>query len=402
MIIFDDGLGRFGPMADLRAAFEVRTGMFTTAGRIRACRPKTLAGYWVPEHLRLLVASRADAPVNDLPGEEILCLVNGRWAMPDPDLDPPVGTAVIEKATGHVAVACLPRASAEYFLQTGELHERTRVETRSDRLLYRYPWDVIGLLAETVPHDVLSTRLLDVRVLTGVADVVGEAPVEVHASAAVGPNVVFDAEQGPIIVHEGAVIRPGCVICGPCSIGGGAVIVDRALIKPNTVIGPRCKIGGEVGGTVFQGYANKSHDGHLGDSWVGKWANLGAGTTNSNLLNTYGEVSMRAEADGPRRRTGLQFLGAVIGDHVKTAIGTRIMTGAVLGTGAMIATTAAAPDTVRRFAWLTDDGERTYRLDKFLGVMNAVMMRRDKTPAPEYVAAVEALYRLSAGEQSDG
>ena len=108
-------------------------------------------------------------------------------------------------------------------------------------------------------------------------------------------RLVLDAERGPIRIDRGAVIRPGAVICGPCSIGREAVVVDRALIKPDTVIGPVCKVGGEVGGTIFQGYSNKSHEGHLGDSWEGKWVNFGAGTSNSNLLNTYGEVTMQLE-----------------------------------------------------------------------------------------------------------
>ena len=189
MIIFDDGVGQFGPMSDLRAAFEIRTGMFTTAGRIRAHRPKTLAGYWVPEHLQPLVASRADAPVNDLPDEEILFCVNGRWAVPEADLDLPLGTAIVEQATGHVVAASLARASAEYFLRTGQLHERIHVEQRSRRMLYKYPWDVIGLLQDTIAHDILSVRLLDVQVPNTVAEVVGSGPVEVHSTAVIGPGV---------------------------------------------------------------------------------------------------------------------------------------------------------------------------------------------------------------------
>ena len=51
MIIFDDGLGRFGPMTDLRACFEIRTGMLTTAGRLAAARPEPLGAYWVPQRL---------------------------------------------------------------------------------------------------------------------------------------------------------------------------------------------------------------------------------------------------------------------------------------------------------------------------------------------------------------
>jgi len=394
MIIFDDGLGQLGPMADLRAAFEVRTGMYTTAGRIEAHRPKTLAGYWVPEHLRELVASRANAPVNDLPDEEVLYCVNGRWAQPDPGLDVALDAAVVEHGTDHVVATRLRRQHAEYFLETGELHERIHVRHVSHRLLYKYPWDVLGGMKRVIAHDLGSVRLVDAKIVSG-PNVVGAHPVEVHASAQVGPSVVFDAAAGPIIVHENATIRPGAIICGPCSIGPGSTVNDRAIIKPDTIIGPVCKVGGEVGSCIFQGYSNKSHDGHLGDSWVGKWVNLGAGTMNSNLLNTYGEVSMRVEPDGPRHRTGQTFVGAVIGDHVKTAIGTRIMTGSVLGTGAMIASTLPPPTSVRPFAWITDGGERRYRFEKFLAATTAMMARRDRVPTPEYAAALHRLHETS-------
>jgi UDP-N-acetylglucosamine diphosphorylase/glucosamine-1-phosphate N-acetyltransferase len=400
MIIFDDGLGQFGPMADLRAAFEIRSGMYTTAGRLCARYPKTLAGYRVPQHLAAVVAERANAPVNVLPDEEVLYCVNGRWAMPDPDLNLNVGEALVEGPTEHVVAVLFRHADAEYFLSTGQLHERARVRRLSQRVLYRYPWDVIASLKETIPHDILTVRLLDARLPGQGATVMGQHPVEVHRTATVGPNVVFDAEAGPIIVHEHAVVRPGCVLCGPCSIGAGSTVVDRALIKPNTVIGPVCKVGGEIGATIFQGFSNKSHDGHLGDSWIGKWVNLGAGTTNSNLLNTYGEVSMRIEPDGSRHRTGLTFLGAIVGDHVKTAIDTSIMTGTCIGTGAMIARSSPPPTIVRRFAWLTDDGDRTFQYEKFIETMNAMMERREQKPGPGYLALVKETYDASAGAKS--
>ncbi|MBT8486272.1 MAG: hypothetical protein KJO43_11875 [Phycisphaerae bacterium] len=400
-IIFDDGRGQLGPMTDLRAAFEVRTGMFTTAERIQAARPKMLAGYWVPTPLRAVVAERANAPVNELPAsEEVVLCLNGRWAMPDGTLQLEANHAIQEEATGHIVAACLRRADAAYFLETGQLHERARIKTLHKRVLYKYPWDVLAFMKETVPHDILSERLVDARVASPDMTVVGRHPVELHRTASVGPHVVFDASQGPIFVHEDAQLRPGCVICGPASIGRGSTVVDRALIKAYTVIGPVCKVGGEVGGTIFQGYANKGHEGHLGDSWVGEWVNLGAGTTNSNLLNTYGEVSMRTESDGPRHRTGLVFVGAVIGDHVKTAIGTRIMTGTVLGTGSMIASTAPPPASVRRFAWRTDEGERLYRVEKFRDAMRTMMSRRDRTPTPAQIELMESLHASSSGATS--
>src|SRR5436189_2918622 len=137
MIIFDDGLGQLGPMTDLRASFEIRTGMFTTGNRLAAHRPKTLASYWVPPRLRALVAERANAPVNHMPEEEELLLVNGRWAMPDARMHLDVGDVVIEEATGHVIAGLFRRADAQYFLDTGQLHERAAVQKLNARVLYR-------------------------------------------------------------------------------------------------------------------------------------------------------------------------------------------------------------------------------------------------------------------------
>jgi UDP-N-acetylglucosamine diphosphorylase/glucosamine-1-phosphate N-acetyltransferase len=398
-VIFDDGHGHLGPMTDLRASFELRTGMFTTAGRLAATYQGELAGYWVPARLERLVQERADAPVNRLPSEEIIRCVNGRWAMPDPALRLDVGEALVEKATGDVVAAVLRRADAQYLLGAGQLHERASVREHADRLLYRFPWDVIALMKQTIPMDILSTRLLEAKVPGEDVAVMGNHPVEVHASARIGPRVVFDAEAGPIIVHEGATIRPGAVICGPASVGRGSTVVDGALIKAHTVIGNRCKIGGEVGSTIFQGYANKAHHGHLGDSWVGRWVNFGAGTTNSNLLNTYGEVTMRVEPGDRVHRTGLTFLGAIVGDHAKFAINSSIGTGTVVGTGAMIAQSATPPKTVRRFAWLTDRGEQLHRWDKFIETARTVMGRRDREPSEAYVDTLRGLH--PEGRESD-
>lgn len=401
IIIFDDDLGQLGPMTELRACFEVRTGMFTTAGRIVSCFPRSLAAYWVPDRLRDLVAGRADAPVNALPAEEVVLCVNGRWALPDASLRLETGEAAIEETTGQVIVARLRHADAEYLLSTGQLHERVRTRVINERVLYKHPWDVIALMKQAIAFDVINTRLPDVKVAGRGVEIVGEHPVEIHASARTYPHVTLDAEGGPIIIHDQSVIRPGAVVCGPSSIGPGSIVADRALIKPYTVLGPRCKVGGEVGATIFQGYANKAHDGHLADSWVGKWVNFGAGTTNSNLLNTYGEVSMRLGPGAPRQRTGLHFLGAIVGDHVKFAINTRIMTGSVFGTGAMIACSSPPPASVRPFAWLTDSPERVYRIEKFLKVMQAVMSRRDRTPTEAYVGRVRALHEQSTAAAPD-
>jgi UDP-N-acetylglucosamine diphosphorylase/glucosamine-1-phosphate N-acetyltransferase len=140
-------------------------------------------------------------------------------------------------------------------------------------------------------------------------------------------------------------------------------------------IGPRCVVHGEVSNCVFLGYANKGHDGFLGHSVVGRWVNLGAGTINSNLKNTYGNIRLLLGSE--RVETGMQFMGSLIGDHVKTAIGTMMPTGCVVGTGANLFGSKRPEAAVPPFAWGTEEPGRVVACRMFLQTASKVLPRRD-------------------------
>lgn len=403
LILFDDGRGRFGPLTDLRAAFEIRSGADSTLRRVARWASGRLAALWVPEQLAAVVASRSSLSVNTLPEAPLLALLNGRLLLPDDALRPAAGQILVD-GEGDAIAALLTREDAEALLRSfGADHAGPRIPAErvehSDIQLIRRPWDLLSSLGRTVVHDGLADRPRLARE-PGPATVIGDHPVVIESSARLWPGVVIDAEHGPVLVRERAVIRPHATLSGPCAIGEGATILDHAVIRANTVVGPMCKVAGELSATIMQGFANKAHDGFLGDSYVGKWANIGAGTTGSNLLNNYGEVAIRLDPAGPRERTGREFFGAIIGDHAKLAIGTRLMTGTVVGTGAMIACSAPPPTTVPAFAWLTDEsrGERKpWRFDRFEETMRAVMRRRDREPGEAYLALLRALHAQAAG-----
>jgi glucose-1-phosphate thymidylyltransferase len=99
-------------------------------------------------------------------------------------------------------------------------------------------------------------------------------------------------------------------------------------------LGHTTKIGGEIEASVIEPYTNKQHHGFLGHSYLGSWINLGAGTCNSDLKNTYGQVKM--EYRGQQVATGMQFLGCIMGDYAKTAINTGIFTGKTIGCCSMV------------------------------------------------------------------
>jgi len=130
---------------------------------------------------------------------------------------------------------------------------------------------------------------------------------------------------------------------------------------------------GELSSTIILGHSNKGHDGFVGQSYLGRWVNLGAGTVTSNLKNTYGTVALWTPQGV--RDSGMQFLGTLFGDHVKTGIGLRLTTGCVLGAGANVFD-QMPPKVVAPFSWGGSPPYDTYRSDKFVETAARMMARR--------------------------
>ncbi len=220
----------------------------------------------------------------------------------------------------------------------------------------------------------------DVRVLLGDTDPVpagctllGDPAWLALHEATVEPGVVFDVRQGPVVLDSGVEVRAGTRLEGPIWVGANARILGGEI--RTCAIGPRCNVRGEVSSSVFLGFANKGHDGFVGHSVIGRWANLGAGTITSDLKNTYGPV--RLDVAGKPIETGLQFLGSLVGDHVKTSIGTLLGTGTILGAGANVFDGVRTPKYVPPFAWGGISGSARMSKDGFLKTAARVMPRRD-------------------------
>lgn len=189
------------------------------------------------------------------------------------------------------------------------------------------------------PHDLVRHNLahfpgnLEHRLATGDYREISDG-VFVTGEVAISDFVVTNTLGGPILIGEGTVIGPFCFLRGPLYIGAGSRINEYSSIKDSVSIGHTCKIGGEVEGSVIESFTNKQHHGFLGHSYLGSWINLGAGTCNSDLKNTYGEVKI--DYRGERVATGMQFIGCIMGDYSKTAINTSIFTGKTIGVCSML------------------------------------------------------------------
>jgi UDP-N-acetylglucosamine diphosphorylase / glucose-1-phosphate thymidylyltransferase / UDP-N-acetylgalactosamine diphosphorylase / glucosamine-1-phosphate N-acetyltransferase / galactosamine-1-phosphate N-acetyltransferase len=189
----------------------------------------------------------------------------------------------------------------------------------------------------------------------------------------VEPGVVLDTRGGPIRLDDGAQVRAFTRLAGPAYVGPRSSLLGGPVEAIS--LGPVCRIRGEFAESVALGYTNKQHDGHMGHAYLGRWVNLGAETTNSDLKNNYGTIRIWTPAGDAD--TGVIKLGCLLGDHAKTGIGLLLNTGTVVGAGSNLFGAAMPPKFVPPFSWGTGSELTEYRADKFLQVAERAMGRRD-------------------------
>lgn len=200
-----------------------------------------------------------------------------------------------------------------------------------------------------------------------------------------GAEILFatlNASEGPIYIGRDAQIMEGASIRGPFAMGANAVLKMGAKIYKDTTLGPYCKVGGEVSNAVIFGYSSKGHDGYLGNSVIGEWCNIGAGTSTSNLKNNYAEVKLWEYETGRFAKTGLQFCGLMMGDHSKCAINTMFNTGTVVGVSANIFGSGFPRNFIPSYSWGGAAGFVTFQMNKVYEVVSAVLQRK-KLPFEE-------------------
>ena len=195
-----------------------------------------------------------------------------------------------------------------------------------------------------------------------------------------GAQILFstlNASEGPIYIGKDALIMENSSIRGPFAMCENAVVKMGTKIYKDTTIGPFSKVGGEISNAVIFGYSSKGHDGYLGNSVIGEWCNLGAGTNNSNLKNNYSEVKLWNYETERFAKTGLQFCGLMMGDHSKCAINTMFNTGTVVGVSANLFGSGFPRNFTPSFSWGGAAGYETFQMNKVSEVVTAVMKRKN-------------------------
>lgn len=132
---------------------------------------------------------------------------------------------------------------------------------------------------------------------------------------------------GKVHVALNARVRAGVYIEGPVYIDEGADIGPNCYIRSRTYLGKNVRVGNacEIKNSVIYKETHAAHLSYIGDSVLGEYSNLGAGTITANLRHDGKNIKMSIKEK--RVDTGRRKLGIIIGDHVKIGIGVNFLPG---------------------------------------------------------------------------
>jgi len=254
--------------------------------------------------------------------------------------------------------------SAKEVLGLHKIKINRSVEFKEEIKAIHYPWQIFQMNDWALREDfVLITAGRKTKAISKTNKLINPSQIFVEAGAKV-EHCILNASEGPIYIGKNALVMEGSLIRGPVAICEGAVVKMGTRIYGATTVGPFCTLGGEIKNSVLFGFSNKAHDGYLGDSVLGEWCNLGAGTSNSNVKNTAGEVKYCVDADKKEISAGTKG-GLLMGDYSKAAINTSFNTGTVVGICCNVVSAGLTPKLIPNFSWGAD-GITKYKLSKAL------------------------------------
>ncbi|MFI5194813.1 MAG: putative sugar nucleotidyl transferase [Chitinophagales bacterium] len=312
--------GDFFPFTQTRSVAEIRCG-------ILSIREKWEYHFSVTEP----GAGATAIPANTIPGQELIEAIGS-----GNDLS-------VEKALA---------ASTRLMHAQDIVHQNDR-EIRRDFGLITH-----GRISKPIPES--NRVILPVPEKVSVKEIF-PAPVFLEEGAVL-EHSVLNATAGPIYIGKNALVMEGCMIRGPFALGEGSVLKMGSRIYGATTVGPFSTAGGEIKNSVIFGHSNKGHDGYLGDSVIGEWCNLGAGTSVSNVKNSGGKIKYWNPLKKEWLDGGMKC-GLFMGDYSRSAINTSFNTGTVVGVCVHVFGKGLTPSYLSSFTWGYDPGE-TYGFEK--------------------------------------
>lgn len=147
-----------------------------------------------------------------------------------------------------------------------------------------------------------------------------------------GPTLKdYQEIQPQVWVHPDAVLAPTAYLGAPCIIGPRTEVRHGAFIRGNALVGADCVVGNsvELKNVILFDHVQTPHYNYVGDSILGYYSHMGAGSITSNVKSDKTLVVVKDKEE--TIETGLKKMGAMLGDHVEVGCNSVLNPGTVIG-----------------------------------------------------------------------
>lgn len=142
--------------------------------------------------------------------------------------------------------------------------------------------------------------------------------------------------EGYTLIKEGVFagknvkIAATATIEPPCIIGDNTELRPGAFIRGNVIIGSNCVIGNssELKNCILLNNVQVPHYNYVGDSILGDYSHMGAGSICSNLKSGGSNIVIHGDIDYV---TGMRKIGAFLGEHADIGCGSVLNPGTIIG-----------------------------------------------------------------------
>lgn len=212
-------------------------------------------------------------------------------------------------------------------------------------------------LDHTLAKDYLSEFKYPWEALSGIKDFILEL------GKSLDPNEYEQREEN-VWVHKTAKVFPTAYLGAPCIIGPNTEVRHCAFIRGSALVGADCVVGNsvELKNVILFDHVQTPHYNYVGDSILGYFSHMGAGSITSNVKSDKKNVIVR---DGSEKvETGIKKFGAMIGDYVEVGCNAVCNPGTVIGRNSNVYPTSCVRGVVPADSIWKDNGEIIHKEDR--------------------------------------
>lgn len=159
-------------------------------------------------------------------------------------------------------------------------------------------------------------------------------------------------------VHKTAKVLPSAWLGAPCIIGPNTEVRHCAFIRGSALVGADCVVGNsvELKNVILFDHVQTPHYNYVGDSILGYYSHMGAGSITSNVKSDKKLVVVHDHAEGKEIETGLKKFGAMLGDHVEVGCNSVLNPGTVIGRNSRVYPTSCVRGVIPEHSIWKNDG----------------------------------------------